>query len=238
MTILAEAWDHFSDSPLFGPVLTLASYQAAALLSDRLRGLAIANPVLLAIGGVVLVLWLSGTSYDAYFAGARYIHLLLAPATVALAVPLHSQLARIRQSAPAVLAAVTAGGAAAAASAVAIAWSLGASSPVIRSLAPKSVTTPIAMGVSAQIGGLPDLTAVLVILTGIAGAVLSTAVLDLLGIECRRARGLAAGVAGQWLGTARMLGIDETAGAFAGIGMGLCGLETAVLLPTIALACR
>jgi putative effector of murein hydrolase len=116
---------------------------------------------------------------------------------------------------------------------MAIAWSLGASPSVIRSIAPKSVTTPIAIGVSAQIGGLPELTAVLVVATGVLGALCAPEITALLGIRCRRACGLAAGVAGHGIATARMLSLDETAGAFSGLAMGLCGLLTAVLLPIV-----
>jgi putative effector of murein hydrolase len=114
-----------------------------------------------------------------------------------------------------------------------IAWSLGASPSVIRSIAPKSITTPIAIGVRAQIGGVPELTAVLVIATGVLGALCAPEISLLLGVRCWRARGLAAGVAGHGIATARMLSLNEMAGAFAGLAMGLCDLLTAVLLPLV-----
>jgi len=129
---------------------------------------------------------------------------------------------------------VIAGSATAAASAVAIARALGASRETLLSLAPKSVTTPIAMGIAEQIGGLPSLTAVLVILTGMTGAMLGTWTLNLLRIGDWRARGLAVGVAAHGIGTARAILVHPVAGAFAGLAMGLNGVATALLLPLLA----
>jgi putative effector of murein hydrolase len=118
-------------------------------------------------------------------------------------------------------------------SAVAIAWALGASSATIASLAPKSVTTPIAMAVSERLGGLPSLTAALVILTGIVGAMTVTPVLNVLKITDWRARGFAAGLAAHGIGTARAFQVNQMAGTFAGIAMGLNGLVTALLAPLL-----
>jgi putative effector of murein hydrolase len=159
---------------------------------------------------------------------------LLGPATVALAIPLYANFAQIRRAAVAVIAGVLAGAITASASAVMIARALGGSSVTQISIAPKSVTTPIAIGISQQIGGAVELTAVLVILTGICGAILSTVILDCVGIQCWRARGLATGIAAHGIGTARILAMNETGGAFASVGMGLCGLVTAVGLPFVA----
>jgi len=117
---------------------------------------------------------------------------------------------------------------------VAIGWLLGASRQTLASLAPKSVTTPIAMGISEQLGGLPSLTAVLVILTGILGAMLGRWVLDAVRVRDWRARGIAVGTAAHGIGTARALQVNEVAGAFSGLAMGLNGLATAVLLPLLA----
>jgi putative effector of murein hydrolase len=153
---------------------------------------------------------------------------------VALAIPLFKNLPEIRRSTLAIGAAVNAGAAAAASSAVAVAWSLGASPGVVRSIAAKSVTTPIAIGISGQIGGIPELTAVVVVATGVFGAICAPEIAALFGVRCRRACGLAAGVAGHGIATARMLSLDETAGAFSGLAMGLCGLLTAALLPLCA----
>lgn len=227
-------WHTASATPGFGVALTLAGYQFGCWLQKRYNGNPACNPVLIAISAIVAVLTLSGTDYQTYFKSAAWIHFLLGPATVALAVPLYKNLAEIRRAALAIGLAVSAGAFTASASAMAIAWALGASPEVIRSLAPKSVTTPIAIGVSAQIGGIPELTAVLVVLTGVIGALCAPEIAALVGVRCWRARGLAAGVAGHGIATARMLSLDETAGAFSGLAMGLCGLLTAILLPIFA----
>jgi predicted murein hydrolase (TIGR00659 family) len=231
--IFNSLWDALSMSPAFGVALTLLFYQFGCWVQRRAGGHPLFNPVLIAIGSIITVLLLTGTDYSTYFKTAAWIHFLLGPATVALAIPLYKNLGEIRRAALAIGAAVTVGAIAASGSAMAIAWSFGASAAVIRSIAPKSVTTPIAIGVSAQIGGIPELTAVLVVATGVLGALWAPEVAAFVGVRSWRARGLAAGVAGHGIATARMLSLDETAGAFAGLAMGLCGLLTAVLLPIV-----
>jgi predicted murein hydrolase (TIGR00659 family) len=233
MSILQHGWAALSATPAFGVAVTLSCYQLACWLQQRCRGNPICNPVLIAIAAIVTLLLLTGTDYQAYFKTASWIHFLLGPATVALAVPLYRNLGEIRRAAVPIVAAVSAGAITASGSAMATAWALGASPEVIRSIAPKSVTTPIAIGVSGQIGGIPELTAVLVVITGVIGALCAPEVAALFGVRCWRARGLAAGVAGHGIATARMLSLDDTAGAFSGLAMGLCGLITAVLLPLV-----
>ena len=174
------------------------------------------------------------TSYQAYFEGGQYIQFLLGPATVALAVPMHANLARIRQSATAIVPSLLAGSVAAAVSAMLIARWLGASRTVVLSLASKSVTTPIAMGIAEQIGGSPSLAAVFVLITGLVAVVLGPVVMALLRVTDWRAQGLAAGTAGHGLATARMLLVNETAGAFGGLAIGLNGIFTALFVPVLA----
>ncbi len=233
MNALAHGWTALTATPAFGIALTLVWYQLGCRLQQRCRGAPLCNPVLIAIATIVALLLLTGTSYQAYFKSASWIHFLLGPATVALAVPLYKNLDEIRRAVLPIMTAVCAGAVTASASAVATAWALGASPEVLRSIAPKSVTAPIAIGVSGQIGGIPELTGVLVVLTGVFGSLCAPEVAALVGVRCWRARGLAAGVAGHGIATARMLSLDETAGAFAGLGMGLCGLLTALLLPLV-----
>ena len=158
--------------------------------------------------------------------------LLAGPATVALALPIYVNAGRIRGAAPGIFAGVAVGATIACASAVGIAWLLGAPDrDLLRSIAPKSVTTPIAIGISEQINGHPSLTSVLVITSGIIGAMLSGRLYDWIGVRDWDVRGLATGIASHGIGTAQMLSVNETAGAFAGLAIGLTGLFTAVLLP-------
>ena len=231
---LHQIWVYLAASPLLGLTVTLVAYQAGYWLYRRSGHNPLVNPVLIAVVALVALLTLTGVDYATYFEGAQFVHFLLGPATVALAIPLFQQLRQLRQSLLAILVSVVAGSLTAAGSAVGIAWLLGASRETMLSLAPKSVTTPIAMGIAEKIGGLPPLTAVLVILTGMTGAMLTTYTLNFLGIQDWRARGLAIGVASHGIGTARAILVHPLAGAFAGLAMGLNGVATALLLPLLA----
>ena len=230
---LHQIWVYLSANPLAGLTLTLVAYQCGLWLFEKLGRRPVLNPVLIAVVLIAGVLSLSGIDYRTYFDGAQFVHFLLGPATVALAVPLYNQFQEVRRSALALVVALLVGSTASALSAVALVWAFGGSAVTILSMAPKSVTSPIAMGVSEQIGGLPSLTAVFVIITGIVAASLGTWVLNLVRVKDWRARGFGMGVAAHGIGTARALQVNEMAGAFAGLGMGLNGLATALLLPTL-----
>ena len=235
MTAIApvELWNVLLASPLLGLAITLLAYQAGLWLFKRSGFRAWANPVLVAILLITLLLSATHTPYPRYFESAQLVHFLLGPATVALAVPLYTYWKRLRQMALPLLVALLAGSATAAFSAMVIARLFGASPETIYSLAPKSVTTPIAMGVAEQIGGIASLTAVLVILTGILGAIGFPEFFRRLGIRNHAVQGFAAGLTAHGLGTARAFLISEEMGAFSALGMGLNGMLTAVLLPII-----
>ncbi|WP_412048868.1 MULTISPECIES: LrgB family protein [unclassified Hoeflea] len=230
---LTDVWVYLSASPLMFLTLTLAAFQAGTWLYDRSGHKPFLNPVLTAVIVVVGLLTLSGTSYETYFEGAQFVHFLLGPATVALAIPLYRQFERVRRSALALITSLLCGSLTAIGTAIGLGWVLGASRETLLSLAPKSVTAPVAMGITEQLGGLPSLTAVLVILTGILGAVLGPPLLNLIGVKDWRARGLALGTASHGIGTARALQVNELAGAFSGLAMGLNALATAILLPIL-----
>lgn len=228
-----DIWVYLAASPLLHLTLTLAAFQAGSWVYRRARMNPLLNPVLIAVVLLVGLLALTGTPYASYFEGAQFVHFLLGPATVALAIPLYRQFERVRRSGLAILASIVTGSLSAAASAVGIAWALGAGRETLISLAPKSVTAPVAMGISEQLGGLPSLTAVLVILTGVLGAMLGPPLMNLIGIRDMAARGLAMGTASHGIGTARALQVSELAGAFSGLAMGLNALATALLLPLL-----
>lgn len=230
---IQEIWVYLSTTPLLGLTVTLVAYQAGMWLYRRSGMNPLCNPVLLAILALVALLSLTGTKYETYFQGAQFVHFLLGPATVALAVPLYRQWDSLRRSWLSISAALLVGSITAIGTAVGIAWICGGSPSVLLALAPKSVTAPIAMGIAEKIGGLPSLTAVLVILTGITGAVFGGWVLDLVKVRDWRARGLAIGTASHGIGTARALQLNDIAGAYAGLAMGLNGLATAILLPLL-----
>jgi predicted murein hydrolase (TIGR00659 family) len=229
----AQFWVYLRTEPLLWLTLTLAAYVTAQWLYERAGLNPLLNPVAIAVILLALVLTVTGTEYQTYFEGAQFVHFLLGPATIALAVPLYSHFGKVRAVVLPMLVALIAGAVTAVVTALGTAALLGASYETLASLAPKSVTTPIAMGISERIGGLPSLTAVLVILTGILGAMLATPVLNTLGIRDWRARGFATGVAAHGIGTARAFHVSEVAGTFAGIAMGLNGLATAFLVPLL-----
>lgn len=230
---LTELWVYLSASPLLGLTLTLVAYQAAFAIFKRSGGHPLANPVLIAVSLLVAFLLASGTAYETYFAGAQFVHFLLGPATVALAIPLYAQFRKVRAMARPVALGLAAGSLTAIVSAIAVARLLGASLPTQLSLAPKSVTTPIAMGIAERIGGIPSLTAVLVIVTGILGAVGGRYLFDALKIRDPAIRGFAMGIASHGIGTARAFQVSEQSGAFAALAMGLNGALTALLLPLL-----
>ncbi|MEB0135090.1 LrgB family protein [Actimicrobium sp. CCC2.4] len=228
---LNEIWVYLAASPLLGLTATLLAYQLASLIYQRARFNPLANPVAIAVAILVLVLTLTGTSYKTYFDGAQFVHFLLGPATVALAIPLYQQLPALRRDWFALLVGMLAGSTAAIATAMGVAWALGASPVTILSLAPKSVTSPIAMGIAEKIGGLPSLTAVMVIATGILGATLARTILTWMKFTDHKVMGFALGVTAHGIGTARGFQVSEEMGAFAGLAMGLSGVMTALLLP-------
>jgi predicted murein hydrolase (TIGR00659 family) len=228
---LHQFWVYLAASPLLGLTMTLCAYLAAQRIGVWCKGAPIANPVAIAIAIVVGILSLSGMSYERYFAGAQFVHFLLGPATVALAVPLVRQLPRLRQHWLPLTAALLAGCVTAIVSVVVVAQLRGATPALIATLAPKSVTSPIAMAVAERLGGLPSLTAALVIGTGIFGAIFSTWLFHGLRVRSDAARGFAMGLAAHGIGTARAFQLSPEMGAFAGLAMGLNGALTALLAP-------
>jgi predicted murein hydrolase (TIGR00659 family) len=191
----------------------------------------LANPVLHSIWIIGVFLLVTKTSYTTYFAGAQFVHFLLGPATVALAVPLYENRARVAAAILPMLVALAVGSITAIASVVLLTQAFGLPREIILSLAPKSVTAGVAMGISESLHADPSLTAVSVVLTGIMGAITVTPLMNLTGITDFRARGFAVGIAAHGIGTARAFQVDEVAGVFAGIAMSLNALVTSLLVP-------
>jgi predicted murein hydrolase (TIGR00659 family) len=233
MSDAGRLWVYLAASPLLWLAMTLLAYAIADRLSLAAKRHPLVNPVLIAVAALSAMLWASGTPYAIYFEGAQFVHFLLGPATVALAIPLHRNWHVVRRAIVPILAALGAGSVTAVISAVGIAWAFGAPYDVLASLAPKSVTAAIAMGISEGLGGNPSLTAALVITTGVIGAIMVTPMMNAMGLTDYRARGFAAGVASHGIGTARAFQVDPVAGTFAGIALGLNGLITALIVPAL-----
>ena len=233
MEKFVELWVYLSATPLFGLTATLVTYVLAHAAYLRFGQAPWANPVLWTVLTLAALLALSGTPYPTYFAGAQFIHFLLGPAVVALAWPLWLRRVELRRRAWALLPAALVGGLAAAGSAVGLGWAVGLPPELLRSLAPKSVTAPVAMGIAEQLGGIPALAAVFAVLTGLVGAVSAKYLFDALRVSEPEIRGFALGIAAHGLGAARAMQVHPDAGAYAGLALGMQVVLSTLLLPLL-----
>lgn len=216
--------------PLFALGLTLGAYQLALKGFEKTRSVLL-QPVLLSVVGVVAVLSVCRIDLAEYQHNTEILGILLGPATVALAVPLFLNLRRIRQLLWPTLATLVLGGAFATLSGLLLGWLLGADHALLMTLAPKSVTSPIAMLVADQLGGVAGMAAVFVLITGVIGTIVGPGLLTLLKVQAPEARGLALGISAHAVGTSVALAEGEACGAFAALGMSLMGVGTAIVLP-------
>ena len=232
-TEFLEIWVYLSTSPLLGLTATLLAYVLAYRLYLRCHSSPLANPVAIAVVALISLLLLTNTPYQDYFDGAKFVHFLLGPATVALAIPLYKQLETIKRVFIPLVLSLIIGVVIGALTAIYIGKLFGASKPTLLSLAPKSVTSPVAMSIAEHIGGLPSLTAALVVSTGIIGAVFGPSLLHWLKIQDVRVMGVALGVTSHGVGTSRAFQISAQMGAFAGLSMALSALANSLRLPWI-----
>jgi predicted murein hydrolase (TIGR00659 family) len=235
MPKFVELWVYLSATPLFGLTATLVVYVLAQAFYARAKQAPWANPVLWTVVVIAGVLLATGVPYPTYFAGAQFIHFLLGPAVVALGWPLWQRRHALRARWFRILLAALLGGAAASGSALGLAMLVGLPSEVVLSLAPKSVTAPVAMGIAEKIGGIPALAAVFAVVTGLVGALSGKYLFGWLRIPTDAdgwaARGFALGTAAHGLGAARAIQVNADAGAYAGLALGLQVLLSALLLP-------
>lgn len=226
-------WVFLADSPLLWLTVTLCIYLASVYLYRRSNLNPLALPVLTSVCAIVGILVVTKTPYEAYFEGAQFIHFLIGPATVGLAIPLYKQLPRLKQLWFSLSVSIAVGSLAGLISAALISQWSGASRETVISLMPKSSTMPIAMAVSEFFGGQPSLTAVSVAFTGIVGSIIAWPLFHLLRINDPIVRGVATGVSTHAIGTARLIQISEVMGAFSALAMSLTGILTAVFMPFV-----
>lgn len=222
----------FLENEFFLLAVTFGVFFLAKLLQKK-TGLMLLNPILLAIAILIIFLKTAGISYETYSEGGRLIEFWLKPAVVALGVPLYLQLETIKKQLLPILLSQLAGCIVGVASVVLIAKWMGASDEIIYSLAPKSVTTPIAMEVTQALGGIPSLTAAVVVCVGLLGGILGFKTLKLTRVGSPMAQGLSMGTAAHAVGTSAAMDISRKYGAFASLGLTLNGIFTALLTPTI-----
>ncbi|WP_338748103.1 LrgB family protein [Janibacter alittae] len=230
---MSAALEYLRTSPLTWIVVTLLTYRAGVWLRDRTGGHPLAQPVFIAAGLVMALLAAVDLDYETYMEGGLLIHVLLGPATVALAVPLHRQAHHLKEMLVPLLVALPVGTLVSIGSAVLTVRALGGDRALELTVAPKSATTPVAIGIAEQIGGVPALVAVFTMLAGLLGAVVGPGLLDRLRIRDHRVRGLALGAVSHGVGTSRALHDHPTEGAFAGLSMGLTALLTSLLVPVV-----
>lgn len=211
---------------------TFGTYYGARQLQKK-TGWVVLNPILVTIAILIVLLQVTGISYDTYQQAGQYIDFWLKPAIVALGVPLYQHLGQIRRQFLPIFLSQLVGCLVGLVSVIAIASWMGASSEVVISLAPKSVTTPIAMEVCSAAGGIPSLTAAIVVCVGLFGAVFGFKVLEVWHVKNPFSQGLGMGTASHAVGTSRAMEKGDTYGAYASLGLILNGVLTALLTPYV-----
>ncbi len=230
---LSQLWVYLSADPLCALALTISAYYISSYLYEKSGRNPLVNPVAIAVVLVLLgISWLD-MPYEKYFKGAQFIHFLLGTATVSLAIPIYQGFNALRGKVSAIAIVIVTGGTVSVVSAVGFATWLGAGDNIIGSMYAKSVTAPIAMGIAERIHASPSLTAVSTVLTGMLGAILAKYILNAVQVKPWWMRGVAIGVASHGIGVARAFSVNQEAGAFASMAMGLHGVLTAIVLPLV-----
>jgi predicted murein hydrolase (TIGR00659 family) len=224
-------WIYLQAEPLFWLTLTIGSYLIADFIYRKSNLFPLLNPVAISVLLVSLILIVFNIQYERYFDGAKFIHFLLGPATVALAIPIYRKWDLIVSNSKAIFVSLILGSFFAIFITYVLSLHFKLQEELIFSLLPRSVTAPIAMGISEIIGGIPSLTAIITLITGVIGASLGVFVFDILKLKKMEARGFSLGLASHGIGTARAMSRDKNAGVFAAVGMGLSGLITSIIVP-------
>jgi putative effector of murein hydrolase len=227
-------WNDLVRSPAFGITVTLACYLTGRAIQKVFRGNSLANPVLIAILLVAGFLHITGTSYRTYYGSTQFLVFLLGPATVAFAIPLIKNIEHVKGRLLRISLALTAGSLLSVVAGVGLVLMCGGSRAVAFSMAPKAVTTPIAINIARAAGGIPSLSAALAITGGILVAISINWIFRLAGIRDERSYGFAAGTAGSGIGAAHALSLCELAGAFGALAVGFNGLLTPLIVFALA----
>ncbi|MAY43400.1 MULTISPECIES: LrgB family protein [unclassified Neptuniibacter] len=226
-------WQHFQTFPVLWLVVTLVVFLLASWINAKAGKTPFLHPVLVSLSLIIVVLKVTETEYVTYMEGGKYIHLLLGPAVVALAVPLYDNLATVKRLLLPLLVGCVSGAVIASASAIAIGAWFGLSDQILLTLAPKSVTSPIAIAIAEKVGGYPSLAAGLVLITGAMGCLIAPLIYKVLRIKDESVKGFVLGVGAHAMGTAYAFEYGMVAGAFGGLAMGMTGAFTAFMLPLL-----
>ncbi len=228
---------NLAQSELFALTLVIGTYIAATALYKKTR-ISLLHPLLTSIFVIIAILKLLGISYESFQEKSHLIHFLLGPSVVALGYVLYEQVQYLKGNVVSILTSIFVGAIVGIVSVIVIGKLMGADQSLIATLEPKSVTTPIAMGIAEKSGGIPSLTAVIVVAVGIFGSIVGPIAMRLMGIESSIAKGLALGASSHGVGTAAAIQIGAIEGALSGLAIGLMGIMTAILVPVIELICN
>ncbi len=223
--------EYISNTELIWLIVTIGIFQIGMILYEKSSKALLLQPIFLTYIGVLLLLLLSGTDYEHYKSSVELIDFLLAPATVALAIPLYHNLKLIKKLFTAVVMTLIIGSSVSIILGCGLLFIFDASSEVILSMTTKSITAAIAIITSEQIGAIPSLAVGFVIITGVTGAVFGTLVFKIFKIKHDESKGFALGVVSHGIGTSRAIEISEKAGAFSALAMGLGGIFVSIILP-------
>ena len=227
-----KAMKELLKNPMFGILLSLAAFEAGLLLQKKTK-LIFLNPLLTAIMMVIAVLMLSGIGLETYRLGGDIISLFLGPATVVLAVPLYQQVHSLKNYFVPIMVGIVCGIAVGLVSTLLCAWLVRMEPAIIASLVPKSITTPIGMELSVELGGIQAITVLAILVTGIIGAVVAEFVFRVFRIEHPIARGIALGCSAHAIGTSKALQLGHVEGAMSSLAIGVCGILTVFLAPPV-----
>ena len=228
---LYEIWVYLQSEPLSWLTLTIGSYLIGNFIYKKFHLFPLFNPVAITITIISLILLCFDITYERYFSGAQFIHFLLGPVTVSLAIPIYKKWKLIKSYVLPIIASLLSGCVFAILSTYLTAIIFINDKELILSLIPRNVTAPIAMGISEVIGGIPSITAIITIITGITGASFGVFILNFFNFTSMPARGFALGLASHGIGTSRAMSVDKNAGVFAAVAMGLSGIVTSLLVP-------
>ena len=224
---------YINQTPLTWLILTLLAYKLGIIIYEKCNKHTLLQPVIIAYIIILSAVLFTNTSFEKYFKSVEIIHFFLGPATVALALPLYKNLKYVKTLFLPILLTLFIAGIFSVLIAVLFLWLLGAHETTILSMLTKSITAPIAIITSQQIGAIPSLAIGFVLITGIIGALFGTLVFKIVRVKYETSKGFALGLVSHGIGTARAIEISEKAAAFAALAMGLSGILTAVCLPLI-----
>lgn len=225
--------EYLNTTPLVWLIITLGAFKIGIIIYEKFNKNTFLQPIIVSYFMIITLIFLTNTSYERYFESVQIIHFFLGTATVALALPLYKNLKYIKELILPIILTLIVAGTFSIVFTLLLLWLFDAQLSTILSMTTKSVTAPIAIITSEQIGAIPSLAVGFIIITGILGALFGNMIFKVLKIKHDSSKGFALGLVSHAIGTARAIEISEKAGAFSALAMGLVGVLTAIVLPLV-----